>query len=228
MRRLTFTFIITLFLTNLGSAQRTFNYSDFTKAEQDSLRKGIVTPDMLAKFQEGRRRDSVYRDSFIRTRIVNQPILDFDARDTAGVMHRPAMYRGRVWIIYLWEFWENPFQYEIPSLNAVVDSLRGEGVEVLSFLNYDLGESEKKYLENHLVHFPIVENSKKFGDDFFGLNLFRPIVAIVDKRGIIRHFYDVQKLHQGFKGHVNELLEENKKNLPTYDFMEKVKILLRE
>ena len=119
-----------------------------------------------------------------------------------------------------------PVQRDDPGLAA--RPRPGEGVEVLSFLNYDLGESEKKYLENHLVNFPIVENSKKFGDDFFGLNMFRPIVAIVDKRGIIRHFYDVQKLHQGFKGHVNELLEENKRNLPTYDFMEKVKILLRE
>ena len=229
MRRLTFTFIIALFLSNLGSAQRTFNYSDFTKEEQDSLRKGIVTPDMLAKFQEGRRRDSVYRDSFIRTRIVNQPILDFDARDTAGVMHRPAMYRGRVWIIYLWEFWENPFQYEIPSLNAVVDSLRGEGVEVLSFMSYQLGESEKKYMLDRPIRFPIIENSEGFGNQLFGAFFPRPYIAIIDKRGVFRYFYDGQKLHLGFKfGHRNELLEENKKNQPTYDFMEKVKLLLKE
>lgn len=229
MRRLTFTFFLFFFLMGFLSAQSTSPLSFLTNAERDSLRKGIITSEMKGKFEKMRQTEKTSRDSFIQNNVINKPIPDFDAQDTEGVMHRLAMYRGRVWLIYFWNFWDNSFQYEIPALNAVVDSLRGEGVEVLSFINYSLGESEKKYLIDRPVRFPIVENSFQFGNVFLGLSIPRPYIAIIDKKGICRYFYDGQNLPFGFKyGHRNELLEENNQNQPIYDFMEKVKSLLRE
>ncbi len=229
MRRFTFTFFLFFLLMDVLSAQTSFNFSELTNADRDSLRKGIITPEMKGKVEKMRLIEKMSRDSFIQNKIINQPIPDFDARDTEGVMHRLAMYRGRVWLIYFWHFWDNSFQYEIPALNTLVDSLRGEGVEVLSFINYSLGESEQKHLIDRPIRFPIVENSLQFGNAFFGLSFPRPYVAIIDKKGICRYFYDGQTLPFGFKyGHRNELLQENKRNQPTYDFMEKVKSLLRE
>ncbi len=226
MKRFTFIFFICLF-SGL-SAQPASPLSFLTNAERDSLRKGIITPEMTVKFEKMKQIEKTKRDSFIQNKILNHPIADFDARDTMGLMHRPSMYQGRVWIVHFWHFWDYSFQYEIPELNAVVDSLRGEGVEILSFINYSLGESEKRYLHDHPIRFPIVENSDKFGNAFFGTFFTRPIVAIIDKKGICRYFYDNYNLQGVKSGHRNELLEENKRNQPTYDFMEKVKSLLRE
>lgn len=228
MRRFTFTFFLTLFLMSLLSAQTSFNFSDLTNAERDSLRKGIISPEMTAKFEKMRQIEKVKHDSIIQNKILNHPIADFDARDTMGLKHRPSMYLGRVWIIHVWDFWDNSLRYEIPPLNAVVDSLRGEGVEVLSFLNYRLGEGEKKYLKDYPVKFPMIENSEKFGNALLGGYFRRPYILIIDKKGICRYFYDNYKLQGEKSGHRNELLEENKHNQPTYDFMEKVKSLLRE
>lgn len=227
MRRYTFIFFI--HLTSFLTAQPSFTTGHFTKEERDSLQKSIASPAILEKLDRIMKREDYRRDSIIKNHIINTPISDFDARDTEGVLHRPAMYRGRVWLIHFWNFWDNSFQYEIPDLNAVVDSLRGEGVEVLSFMSYQLGESEKKYMLDRPIRFPIIENSEGFGNQLFGAFFPRPYIAIIDKRGVFRYFYDGQKLHLGFKfGHRNELLEENKKNQPTYDFMEKVKLLLKE
>ena len=229
MRRLTLIFSLAVFLTSCLSAQGSFNFSELTKDERDSLKKGVVTAVLREKFETRMKKDSIYRDSFIQHKILNQPIADFDARDTAGMMHRLSMYRGRVWIIHFWDFWENSFQYEIPSLNAVVDSLRGEGVEVLSFLNYSLGETERKYMADKSIRYPIIENAEKFGNAYFGMHFYRPFVGIIDKKGVCRYFYDAHKLHLGFPfEHRNELLDGNKPKIPAYDFMEKVKNLLRE
>ncbi|MBL7814095.1 MAG: TlpA family protein disulfide reductase [Saprospiraceae bacterium] len=225
-----YTLIFCLLLGRTLLAQDfSFDRTLVSKEEMDSLRKGIASPYLKAKIEASFKRQQTHRDSFIQTRIINKPIPDFDARDTSGLIHRPSMYLGRVWVVHFWHFWDNSFQYEIPSLNNLIDSLHGEGVEVLSFLSYELGESERKYLQNQPIHFPLVENAYKFGNEFFGQFFPRPFLGIIDKKGICRYFYDGNKLHLGFKyGHRNELLEENKRNQPTYDFMEKVKILLKE
>ena len=224
-----FIFIFFLLCTYHLTAQPPSLIPNFPKAERDSLQRGIASPQIMGKLKTVETRERLRRDSIIKNHILNTPIADFDARDTEGVMHRPAMYRGRVWLLHFWHFWDNSFQYEIPRLNAVADSLRGEGVEVLSFISYDLGENEKKYLADRPLYFPIVENAEKFGHDLFGAFIPHPFIAIIDKNGVCRYFYDGEKLHLGFKfGHRNELLEENKKNQPTYDFMGKVKLLLKE
>jgi hypothetical protein len=224
-----FTFILFMCFSSLLSAQRHTNGVSLTQEEIDSFRTGKASKYLQDRIERNFKAAQAYRDSIIRTKILNQPIADFDARDTSGLVHRPSMYRGRVWIAYFWEFWENPFQYELPSLNTVVDSLRGEGVEVVSFLNARLGESEKKYLVDRPINFPIIENSEKFGDAFLGMSFQRPVVCIIDKKGVCRYFYDARTLQFGFKfEHKNELLDENKPKMPSYDFLEKVKSLLLE
>ena len=224
-----FTFIFFIILTYGLPAQPSSDAVRLTASEMDSLRKGIASSYLKEKIESSFRMQQARRDSFIEANILNKPIPDFDAQDTMGLMHRPSMYKGRVWLIHFWSFWEHSFQYEIPQLNAIVDSLRGEGVEILSFMNYNLGESEKKYLAEKPIRFPIIENSEKFGNAIFGTYFPRPFVGIIDKKGICRYFYDGYKLHLGFKyGNRNELLEENRRIQPNYDFMEKIKSLLRE
>ena len=224
-----FTFIFFIILTYGLPAQPSSDAVRLTASERDSLRKGIASSYLKEKIESSFRMQQARRDSFIEANILNKPIPDFDAQDTMGLMHRPSMYKGRVWLIHFWSFWEHSFQYEIPQLNAIVDSLRGEGVEILSFMNYNLGESEKKYLAEKPIRFPIIENSEKFGNAIFGTYFPRPFIGIIDKKGICRYLYDGYKLHLGFKyGNRNELLEENRRIQPNYDFMEKIKSLLRE
>ena len=188
-----FTFIFFIFLSFRLFAQPSSDGVRLTASEMDSLRKGIASSYLKERIESSFKAQQAKRDSFIQSNIINKPIPDFDARDTMGFLHRPSMYQGRVWLVHFWHFWDNSFQYEIPELNAVIDSLRGEGVEILSFMNYGLGESEKSYLLKKTIRFPIIENSEKFGNTIFGTYFPRPFVGIIDKKGICRYFYDGYK-----------------------------------
>ena len=134
------------------------------------------------------------------------------------------MYHDRLLILHFWNFWDNSFRNEIPVLNALIEKYRQDGIEVLSFTDVKIGESERQYLKENPIHFPLVENSGKFADAFLSMQIWRPYIIIVDKYGKMRYFYkheDLVKISSNF----NEKFTEIKQ--PTYDFEEKIRQLLR-
>ena len=202
-----------------------------TDLEKDTLRKGTIPHALIQKWEQIGKRNQIIQDSILKTRI-GERVPDFDAKDvivsdnatTEGYPHRPSMYQGRVLIIHFWNFWDNSFRNEIPVLNAIVEKYRQDGVEVLSFTDVKIGESERQYLKENPIHFPLVENSWKFADEFLSMQIWRPYIIIVDKYGKMRFFYKHKDLVK-IESNINEKYSEIKQ--PTYDFEEKIRQLLR-
>ena len=144
-----------------------------TDLEKDTLKKGTIPHALIQKWERIGKKNRIIQDSIIKTR-VGERVPDFDAKDTEGYPHRPSMYHDRILILHFWNFWDNSFRNEIPVLNAIVEKYRSDGVEVLSFTDVKIKESERKYLKEYPIHFPLVENSWKFADDFLSMQIWRP------------------------------------------------------
>ena len=199
------------------------NSDGLTELEKDSLRKGSIPFVLHQRWEKGDKKNRARQDSILKT-LVGIHVPDFDAKDTEGYPHRPSMYHDRILILHFWNFWDNSFRNEISVLNAIVEKYRQDGVEVLSFTDVKIGESERKYLKEYPIHFPLVENSWKFADEFLSMQIWRPYIIIVDKYGKMRYFYKHADLVK-ISSNINEKFTEIKQ--PTYDFEEKIRQLLR-
>ncbi len=200
--------------------------STLTQLERDSFKRGLVPLAMQIQFEKFRIEYVQKRDSFLK-KADGMSVPNFEALDTEGFMHRPAQYRGRVLLLHFWNFWDYSFQNEIPKLNEIVEKYRQDGVEILSFTDLTLGDSEKKVLEKTPIHFPLVENAYRFAAEFFPIRLNRPYIVFVDKRGLMRFFLTAETLNI-VQSNVNEkVMNSPKKPLP-YSLENKVLELLKE
>ena len=195
-----------------------------TPLEKDSLKNGKIPLVLAQKWELQRQKQLFIQDSILKT-MVGQLVPDFEAKDTEGYPHRPFMYKGRVLILHFWNFWDKSFRNEIPALNEIVDKYRKDGVEVLSFVNLKIGESEREYLKHHPVRFPIVENSYQFADAFLPMKIWLPYMIILDKNNNMRFFYKHENLVK-INSNFNEKYTEVK--MPTFDFEYKIQELLKE
>jgi peroxiredoxin len=200
--------------------------STLTQLEKDSFQRGLIPYAMQIQFEKFQREYIHKRDSFLK-KTDGMPVPNFEARDTAGLLHRPSQYRGRVLILHFWNFWEYSFQNEIPKLNEIAEKYRKDGVEILSFTDVTLADSEKKYLEKTPIYFPLIENAYKFSAELLEIRLNRPYVIIVDKYGRMRFFITEDKLNI-VRSNVNENVMGTTKNSINYPLEDKILQLLKE
>jgi thiol-disulfide isomerase/thioredoxin len=170
-----------------------FEFKTIDKIEIDSLKKGLVPSRIKGSISQNvrfisRKAQKQKRDSILKT-MINAPIADFDAPDTAGFIHRPRNYQGRVLILHFWNFWDQSFENEIPLLNNLIEKYRKDGVAVLSFADIDISKDEKEYLVKHPVNFTIVPNSRTFVPKLLPLRHSIPSIILIDKQGLMRYFY---------------------------------------
>ncbi len=77
--------------------------STLTQVEKDSFQRGLIPYALEIQFEKIRREYVQKRDSFLK-KADGMPVPNFEARDTAGLMHRPSQYLGRVLILHFWNF----------------------------------------------------------------------------------------------------------------------------
>jgi thiol-disulfide isomerase/thioredoxin len=220
-----------LFFTELASAQKRFALpkgfdSTLTQVEKDSFQRGLTPYAMQIQFEKFRLEYVQKRDSFLK-KAEGMPVPNFEAVDTAGLMHRPSQYRGRVLILHFWNFWEYSFQNEIPKLNGIAEKYRKDGVEILSFVDLTLGVSEKKTLEKTPINFPIIDNAYKFAAEFLPIRLNRPYLVFVDKYGRMRFFLTEEKLTI-VRSNINQKYMNGTKIREDYSLDDKILQLLKE
>lgn len=222
-----------LFLSRTTAQQANFTMpfgkgidSTLTQSERDSLKRGLIPYTLNQLFEKQHHDYRQKRDSFLK-KIEGLPVPDFEARDTAGLVHRPAHYRGRVVLLHFWRFWDYSFQNEIPRLNAIVEKYRKDGVEILSFVDLSLAQSEKTYLEKNPVSFPIIENADKFGDDFLSFRLNKPYVVFVDKYGRMRYFLTQEDI-TFVQSNINEKVMTTEMKPINHKIEDKIVQLLKE
>jgi thiol-disulfide isomerase/thioredoxin len=220
-----------LLFTEIASAQPRFSLpngldSTLTQVEKDSFKRGLTPYTLEVQFEKFRLQYIQKRDSMLK-KADGMPVPNFEARDTAGLMHRPAQYRGRVLILHFWNFWDYSFKNEIPKLNEIAEKYRKDGVEILSFVDLTLGDSEKKVLEKTPIYFPLVENAYKFAIEFMPIRLTPAYLVFVDKQSRMRFFITQETLNV-VKSNVNENVIDLTKKTANYSLEDKILQLLKE
>ncbi len=168
-----------------------------------------------------------YRDSTFNA-LHNQPIPDFDARDTSGRIHRPMQYRGRVLLLHFFHFFGNSYADEIPILNELIEKYYGQGLEILSFTDIPFGKSEQEWLTRKPMNFPIIPNAKPFFDQYLPVRLGEPSIILVDKIGNIRQIYygDIFRITNQYNS--TNASEVAKRRAATDEWAAKISALLKE
>jgi peroxiredoxin len=179
----------------------------------DSIRRKLCPYSILEK--EKKRKEK--KEKTLKA-LINSPVPDFEAPDTMGFVHHPANYRGRVLILHFWNFWDFSFEKEIPFLNKLIEKYRKDGLEILSFMDIKIGDSERKKLNKESLDFTLIPNSWQFSDNFLSIGKSKPYVILIDKQGNIRHLFINHKWQFDID-----------KNFETAaNFEEKVSMLLKE
>jgi hypothetical protein len=213
-----------LFMIALKIGKKTFEFKaikTLDKQEQDSLKKGIVP--LKITHQMGldairshlRAEENTFKKDL--ENLKNAPIPDFDARDTEGVLHRPAQYFGRVWMLHFWNFWDSSFDNELPILNDLLKKYEHQGLQILSFVDLEIAENEKAKFTKSPISFPLIQNSRQFMHQFIKIRHSTPYLILVDKQGKMRLFYIQNELNTkksafyngDFEGKIKELMSEN-------------------
>jgi hypothetical protein len=226
-----FTCLTKIMAQTPSSAQPRFSLpkgydSTLTQLEQDSFKRGFIPYTLQMQFEKQHKNYLNKRDSFLK-KADGIPVPDFEAHDTSGFTHRPAQYRGRVWLLHFWNFWDYSFQNEIPRLNEIAEKYRKDGVEILSFVDLTLAQSEKAYLEKNPVFFPIIENAHKFGDEFLPFYINKPYIVFVDKYGRMRFFLTQDDI-TFIKSNINEKVMGKEMKPVAYKLEDKILQLLKE
>jgi peroxiredoxin len=179
----------------------------------DSIKRKICPYAILEKEKKRKIKNDITLKS-----IINSPVPDFEAPDTLGIVHHPANFRGRVLVLHFWNFWDFSFEKEIPYLNKMIEKYRKEGLEILSFMDIAIGDSERRKLKKEALDFTLIPNSWQFSDQFLKINKSKPYIVLIDKSGIIRHLFISHK----WQWDINKNVDVTK------DFEEKVALLLKE
>jgi peroxiredoxin len=179
----------------------------------DSIKRKLCPYSVLEK--EKKRKEK--KEKTLKA-LINSPVPDFEAPDTMGIVHHPANYRGRVLILHFWNFWDFSFEKEIPLLNKLIDKYRKDGLEILSFMDIKIGDSERKKLNKETLDFTLIPNSWQFSNSFLSVGNSMPYVVLIDKRGDIRHLFINHKWQYDIDKNVEAAA----------DFEEKVSTLLKE
>jgi peroxiredoxin len=157
----------------------------------DSLKKDLLPPSLRDTLFNMRLRMKLkyhIRDSTIKA-MLGQPIPDFDARDTMGLVHRPANYRGRVLLLRFFNFWDSSFENEIPVLNNLIERYHNKGLEILSFMDIGMTDTERRWLKEKPINHPLITDARLFMKKFIPVDKQVPYVVLVDKAGNFRYCY---------------------------------------
>jgi peroxiredoxin len=179
----------------------------------DSIKKNLCPYAILEKEKKRKTHREITLKAFL-----NSPVLDFEAPDTMGIVHHPANYRGRVLLLHFWNFWGFSFEREIPFLNNLIENHRKDGLEILSFVDIKIGDSERKKLKKEFVDFTLIPNAWQFSDKFLNIQKSKPYIVLIDKKGNIRHFFS----------HYEWQWERDKRFKIAGELAEKVESLLKE
>jgi thiol-disulfide isomerase/thioredoxin len=107
-------------------------------------------------------------------------------RDPAGKAHDLAAYRGKVVLLNFWATWCEPCRAEMPSMQALRQSLAGKPFEVLAV---NMMESEEKiaaFLDSELIELPILMDRDGAAAKRWKVRML-PMTFVIDRRGAIRY-----------------------------------------
>ncbi len=105
--------------------------------------------------------------------------------DANGQLHRFSEFRGQVLLINFWATWCPPCIEELPSLNALAQTLKGTRIVFLTFSADDSWTPVRDLLSRQDYRLPVYDDFQRGLAKQFGTFKY-PETYIADKSGIVR------------------------------------------
>ena len=121
-----------------------------------------------------------------RIQVIDQPTIpqDFTLPLLSGGNATLSAYRGKVVILNFWATWCPPCRTEMPSMEALYQRYKDQGLEILAV---DLGEdinTVRRFIQNNGYTFPILMDANSRIGGIYGIEAI-PTSYILDRQGRI-------------------------------------------
>ncbi len=118
---------------------------------------------------------------------LGRPAPDFTLPNLSGEVVHLSDYRGRVVFLNIWASWCNPCRTEMPSMEKLYQTLKGEDFEILAVsIDASGAKAVAPFAKEFKLTFPILLDVKGSVADLYGTTGV-PETFIIDKNGIIVH-----------------------------------------
>ena len=118
-------------------------------------------------------------------RLIGHVAPDFTLTNIAGQQVSLSQYRGKIVVLNFWATWCPPCREEMPSMEALYQKYKDQGLVMLAVNVDENGESAvKKFLMKTPYSFPILLDSENVAQNIYGVFRF-PESFIIDREGVI-------------------------------------------
>jgi peroxiredoxin len=182
------------------------------KVQLEKARGPLTEPvfrETIGKKVEGHDRMAKYigEEAATRTKFVDKPAADWEAKDIDGKTHRLADYRGKVVLLDFWYRGCGWCMHAMPQVNRLAETFRDQPVAVLGMTIDEDVKDARVVAEAMGLRYPIIQARalpEKFGVDGY------PTLIVIDQQGKIRdiHYGYSPKLFDELSAIVRGLLAE--------------------
>ena len=117
---------------------------------------------------------------------INTPAPAFRLMDLDGAVHSLPDYQGKVVFLNFWATWCGPCKVEMPAMEALYQSFRSQGLEILAVSVDQQGAAvTRPFKEAMGLSFPILHDSDYQVGLTYGARTL-PMTYVIDRKGIIR------------------------------------------
>lgn len=141
---------------------------------------------------------------------VGQPVPDCQITSAIGSQAlNIGAYRGKVVLVDFWATWCAPCEQSMPFFNSLRNELKDKGFEIVAINVDEDMEETKRFLETHVVDYPVVMDPKGQCPSVFDVKAM-PSSYFVDKTGKVRaiHLGYRQSDQEGLRKQVLDLVGE--------------------
>lgn len=111
---------------------------------------------------------------------------DFSLSDLSGKIHQLSDYRGKVVLINFWASWCPPCIYEMPELQRLQMSLKGQPFEILAINAGEKKYKVRKFSKMIKLELPVLIDPQKSTFNKWYIKSL-PTSFLVDENGIVRY-----------------------------------------
>ncbi|MDH5360197.1 MAG: TlpA family protein disulfide reductase, partial [Gammaproteobacteria bacterium] len=148
-----------------------------------SLPTKAINPQLNLQKKEKRAKANIRK---IENYAGNPPAPALSFPDTKGVQQTLSDYRGKVVLLNFWATWCPPCVHEMPSMDRLQQTLKGQPFTILAVNMAEEAEVVRTFLERDVkVDFPVLLDSKGLALKDWDVFVY-PTSYIIDKQGRIR------------------------------------------
>ena len=120
--------------------------------------------------------------------------------DLDGKSFKLSSMRGKVVVVDFWASWCKPCRAELPALDRLYKTYRGQGLEIIGVSLDQDADAARAFLRDRPVSFRNLHDDGKKIADQYGLPAM-PSSYLIDRSGTIRH------VHAGFRAGDEEIFK---------------------